>query len=594
MTEMMLNQEAPEQSGTSWLTRVTVADGLFALVLVLTAVHRLTNLGLIPLSPQEAETSLAVWRWWQPEVMTTAVISPAYFTLASVLTPLLGFSDVVMRLVPALFGVGVVALPWFLRQRLGIIGALVMTLFLAASPLQSVVARTVGGESIALFALLLTAVAWIRFQDTSEVRWFYALCGAVGLGAASASLFYSGLVTLALAVWLQQILGPQLVSDNEASWLERQDWPRGLIFGLGLFLASSTLFLWNLGGLGAAAQLLGDWLAHFRLQSDVALLLNPILIFGRYELLLFILGTVLIAWAIWSDEGTAILPAFWFVAIFVLILVQHGYQQNAVLLTLPGYFLLGLLTNQIWAGRTHKMAYALAGGLILLEALIWVNTARYGRIFITNPTDFGHLWIALLALVLALVSIYFVGASWEVNIAWRAVMLSLLVLFFFYQWGTSWWLSHEAANDPRERWVALPVTDDDVRVLDTILRQVGRQITNSDFDLRLFSTIDTPVLRWYLRDYRQARFGDTLPANASYEAIISGAEQTDLALSSDYLGSDFGLARISTQPQAGAVLLLDALRWWLFHESNTIVDHSSIILWIRSDLATGVPEGAAP
>jgi hypothetical protein len=78
------------------------------------------------------------------------------------------------------------------------------------------------------------------------------------------------------------------------------------------------------------------------------------------------------------------------------------------------------------------------------------------------------LWIALLALVLALVSIYFVGASWEVNIAWRAVMLSLLVLFFFYQWGTSWWLSHEAANDPRERWVALPATDDDVRVLDTI------------------------------------------------------------------------------------------------------------------------------
>jgi hypothetical protein len=118
------------------------------------------------------------------------------------------------------------------------------------------------------------------------------------------------------------------------------------------------------------------------------------------------------------------------------------------------------------------------------------------------------------------------------------------------------------------------------------LREVSRQATNSDFDLAIFSTVDTPILRWYLREYDQARLGNTIPTNANYDAIITTADQTALTLSSDYLGTDFGLARVSLQPQPGPAVL-DALRWWLFHESNTIVNQEEVILWIRSDLTTG-------
>ena len=298
---MIIDQDLQIQSEPNWLARVTVADGVMGLVLVLTAVHHLTNLGQLPLSPQEAEAALAVWQWWQPGNMTTAVTSPAYFSLTSLFTQILGFSDAVMRLVPVLFGIGLVALPWFLRDRLGVIGALVMSIFLAVSPLQSMVARSAGGESVALFALLLTAVSWLRYQDSADSsgnpRWFTTLLIALGLGAASAPLFYGGLLTLLLALWLQQAIGPQLREDGAMRWPERGDWQRALIIGLGTFLAISTLFLWSLGGLGAAAQIVGDWLMQFRIQTDVAALLNPILLFGRYELLLFVLSTVVIAWA---------------------------------------------------------------------------------------------------------------------------------------------------------------------------------------------------------------------------------------------------------------------------------------------------------
>lgn len=580
----MLNQEI-QTTRPSWLARVTVADGVMGLVLGLTAVHTLTHLGKLPLSPQEAEAALAVWQWWQPGGLATAVASPAYFSLTALLSQILGFNDAVMRLVPALFGIGLVALPWFMRQRLGEIGALVMSIFLAVSSLQSVVARTAGGEAIALFALLLTAVAWLRYQDGGEQRWFNTLFVALGLGAASAPLFYGGLLSLALALWIQQGVGPQLRPEGLARWPEPGQRRQALLMGLVFFIAMSTLFLWHLGGLGAAAQILGDWLAQFRLQTDVTVLLNPILLFGRYEVLLFVLSTLLIAWAIWRNEGTAVFAAFWFTALFVLILVQHGNNHNTVLLTLPGYFLLGLLTDRLWRGRPETVSYVLTGVLIFLGALMWVNVARYGRLITSNPGQMGSFWLALLALVLALSALYFVGSGWEMDIAWQGALTSLLVLFFFYQWGTSWWLGQEAANDPRERWVALPATDDDVPVMTDILREVSRQTINSEFDLALFSTVDTPLLRWYLRDYARAQFGNVMPATGAFEAIISTAEQTELALNSDYMGTDFGLMRMGIEPRPGQSAVIDTLRWWLFHESNTAVSQQRIILWVRTDLA---------
>jgi hypothetical protein len=52
-----------------------------------------------------------------------------------------------------------------------------------------------------------------------------------------------------------------------------------------------------------------------------------------------------------------------------------------------------------------------------------------------------------------------------------------------------------------------------------------------------------------------------------------------------YFGSDFAIARSSVQTNPGQSVIVDAFRWWLFHESNTIVSEEAIILWIRSDLA---------
>ncbi len=154
-----------------------------------------------------------------------------------------------------------------------------------------------------------------------------------------------------------------------------------------------------------------------------------------------------------------------------------------------------------------------------------------------------------------------------------------------YQWGTAWNFTHNNANDPRESWV-VEATDDEVALLVSSLQELSRETNNSDGDIPIFSAVDSPVLRWYLRGFGQAQFGKTLPPGVQVEVIISPASTVEPALGEDYLGGDFGLLLTKTEDAPPSPTpVLDALRWSLFHESPRTVVDERIILWVRADLA---------
>ena len=116
----------------------------------------------------------------------------------------------------ALHGAGkLVLLPWLLRQRMGPVGALITAVFLAVSPITTITARTAGGEAIAMFAIFLLLAAWVRWQDSRDGRWAITLAAALGLGVASAPLFYSGLAALGIAWFWQTTIGPRLNQPEE-------------------------------------------------------------------------------------------------------------------------------------------------------------------------------------------------------------------------------------------------------------------------------------------------------------------------------------------------------------------------------------------
>lgn len=553
--------------------RLTVADSLAGLIGLAAGLIRFIDLGKMPLSPNEAAQALPVWQMWQPGG-ASGVVSPAYFSLSSLLLPLLGDSDTVARLIPVLFGLGIVLLPWLLRRQLGTIGTLTASLLLAVSPIQAIVSRTAGGEGLALFAILFMLAASLWYDSSRSARWFMAVFAGLALGLTSSPLFYGGLVTMLLATrsdWRGRLteISPVL-------------WRKTIITSFTLFIALSTMVLWYLPGAGAAALLPATWLTQFGI--DPALMFEPLLAFMRYEPFLTVMGLTAVLWAIRSNNQLARQMAGWMSAAFILLLLQPGQMGNAALLTLPAALLVGLMANGLLEKSPNRWGWGWAGGALLLGSLILVNLARFSRTVTAAPQEFGSAWIVLMAVTTGLVTIYFL-LTWEAGTAVaQGTFLAFLTLAVFYQWGTGWWLSHEAANDPRERWVT-QATDDDVRLLVTALQDISRQSGNANAEIDLFSSVDSPVLRWYLRDFEQLQFGQALPLNAQNEAIISPDEAT-LALGSDYAGADFGLLRDGLLPPEipSQNPGLDLLHWWLFHESSLAANEERVILWWRTNL----------
>jgi predicted membrane-bound mannosyltransferase len=363
------------------LARLSVADGLYLLVVLAAAVIRLTALGQIPLAPTEAKEALAAWQFLQVGQSIVEFDSPAYFTLTALLLPFFGTSDVTARMVAVLFGLGLVLLPWFLRDQLGRIGALVTAALFAVSPLYTTVSRTAGGQAIALFAIMLAAVAALRLQNGRGQHWLYVLAIALALGLTSSPLIYSGLITLAIAWWLQRKISPE---SKHVVWPEREELIKALAVGTVLFFALSTYFLTHLSGIGAAAQLLGDWLAQFSLQGDLQALLTPFLVLARYEIVLLPLGIFGILWSIWRNHPLGTLFTYWLLTGLILILLQRGVINNGLLVPLPGYLLLGLTTNHLLRRGLTRWTWATTGILVLLGAVVLVNIARFLRVSLTE------------------------------------------------------------------------------------------------------------------------------------------------------------------------------------------------------------------
>jgi hypothetical protein len=200
--------------------------------------------------------------------------------------------------------------------------------------------------------------------------------------------------------------------------------------------------------------------------------------------------------------------------------------------------LLGSFAGSVFGSRIHQRGWALAGGLLLIWALMFVNLSRFLRVSVFDPTNFSHVWIAIFGLVLALTTIYFL-ITWDGRSTYQGILLSVLVALAFYQWGTAWWLGQEAANNPRETWVTT-ATDDDMRGLLAQIRALSWQTAGSETDMDIFSAVDSPVLAWYLRDFPNLQLGDAVPPAATSSLILT-PDQTEPAFGSDYMGADYGL-----------------------------------------------------
>lgn len=586
----MVDSTAGTNQVSRAVSRVSLEHIAYLGIALLAGILRFVDLGLAPLNPGEAAQALAVWNQWQPDAAATVPGSPAYFAISAILTQVTGFSDSVMRLTPAVLGLALVLTPWFLRHRTGRIGALLAALLLALSPPLTLISRTAGGQSIAVFAGMMLFVAWLRYQETGDPKWLYTLAVSLALGLTGAPLFYAILLTLIVAWTAQRLFGPALIRDASGDRAPavkpaKAELLRAVVIGVATLLALATAFLLAMRGLGAATDLLAEWLGRFELNATAYRLTGPFAVLLRYEIVLVLLGLPAAVWAAVREKPFAVFLIYWALGVLLLMLLQPGTMPNLLLLTLPGYLLVGRFADHTFSRASSSWWWAFALAIVFAGAVIYLNLVRYARLAglqgVPDPTY--HLLIGFLAL-LAAVALVVLIYSWDRAAASKGLVSGLLALTLIVSWGSAWWLSRHAANDTRERWNSIG-TDVDIRLIRETVEELSWRASNSANDVVLASAVDTPALRWYLRDFDKATFASTLPAADASPVLITPLEY-DPQVASNYLGAEYGYSHPDTVHNLGRI---DALRWWLFRQSPIPISEERLILWLRADIAEAGP-----
>ncbi|MDT8307175.1 MAG: hypothetical protein RRC07_14685 [Anaerolineae bacterium] len=567
---------------------VSYATLLFLAVFVLAAALRLADLSALPLSPEEAESVLVAWDFWhEPDAGggDPHLVSPAYFATAAPFLALFGsgdrlaFADALVRFGPALASLLLIVVLWLARHELGILGSLTTAALIAVSPTAALAARTAGGDSWALLALVVVLLSALRFRLAGGLRWPAVAAVAFGFGLTTSPLFYTGVLALLLAVAAQRRFGPAFPGDDGRGL----DWRRLALIAAASFVAVATFFLWRPAGLGGAATILGRWLAAFSLPADLAAVVNPLFVLGRYELGAVVLGAGALIWAIWRGFPLPQFFVYWYLATFVLMLVQPGTMANVLVLVLPAYLLIAQWLQHLFHERTGEAAGGVLLFVLLTGLVVYFNGIRFVRLMAGQQDIRSYVVLIALVIAFAAVTINLVR-SWDARGAFQGTLLGLLLLFGFYSWGTAWWLTHEAANDPRAG-LATVVTDDDVRLLATMLSEISYQGGFGPYDIPLLAAVDSPALRWYLRHFNDVRWGETVPPGTTTTAVITAATGAQPPIDG-YSGLNLGTLRTGTTREGLPTVSSagETLRWWLFRESPVRIVQDEIILWVRQDI----------
>src|SRR5437879_9029021 len=160
-------------------------------------VLRFWDLGAKAFHHDESLHAFYSWRLYdgQGYVHDPMMHGPLLFELNALAYLLFGASDFTARLVPALFGVALIGLPFLLRHELGRSGAIAAAVLFTVSPAFLYFSRFIRHDIYVDFFTLLLVIGVFRYLATGQKNWFYPTCvSAALLFATKEDFFISGFI----------------------------------------------------------------------------------------------------------------------------------------------------------------------------------------------------------------------------------------------------------------------------------------------------------------------------------------------------------------------------------------------------------------
>jgi hypothetical protein len=586
------------------LRKLTLEHLLYSAALILALFVRLVNLGAAPLSELEAS--------WALQALDASPFSdgnvpqaappgsqPAYVLLTGLLFSLLGSSEGLARLLPALAGSLLVLAPAMFRGPLGRRAALLLAFGLALDPGLAAVSRQAGGPMPALsFSMLALGFAWLRRPVVAGIL--------AGMALLSGPAVLLGAVGLGLA-WLvfRLLIGRTTPVDNETStpeeWMPRQPLRSGLAAAGVTVLVVGTLFLLAPQGLAGWANTLPDFLSGW-LRTSRVLPLTPaaaLLLYAPLPLLFAAVSAVraLVAFGRTpppvEDNEEALEPAalenqiafllgllIWAVIALLIVLLYPARQvADLVWVLVPLWALASVeLARHIPRPPDVLVSLGQAVVIVVLFALARLNLASMSLPFTTGENF--NLRLAVLGglVLLLLITSLLIALGWSARAAANGLVWGVGVGLLFYTVAALWGAAHVRHNSPLELWAAPPGPGQM-----TLLRQTVREMARLDVGhpgyLSTALAVDSAALRWELRDILDLVIVQQPQEAGSPTLIITDRSAQTPALASGYRGQEFIWRE--TPAWTGA-LPPNFTGWWLKRTGPLLQDH--IILWVREDI----------
>ncbi len=197
----------PSVSKSQQIAQAITLERLLWLGLILVAIWtRFWDLGYRAQHHDESLHSYYSWLFGSGErayVHHPLMHGPFLFHANALVYKLFGASDTTSRLVPALFGVAIVAMPWLLRSKnlLGRWGALAGGFMLLISPSMLYYTRYIRHDPYMVAGCLLLAIAIFRYLEKPERKWIITAFASVGFLLTNHELVLATFLIMVVILW---------------------------------------------------------------------------------------------------------------------------------------------------------------------------------------------------------------------------------------------------------------------------------------------------------------------------------------------------------------------------------------------------------
>ncbi len=229
---------------------------LWFVIIFIGALLRLIGLGSMPLGENEARLAYQVIN-----LQNVSGGSPLYISLTSIFFWLFGSTNFLARLLPAIMGISLILLPFFLDQDRKNGMAIWIALWLAIDPALVAVSRQVNSQIILLTTFLYGCV--FLWKKEYFKGWLF-----LGLSLLSSPFVFHLLIPLGLTGWVAKVFWKVNLPEVRMKILEKRQ--VGLGFILVVLLLTCMMIRPQIFGIWA--NFLPDYLQSWRVSTEVHLL----------------------------------------------------------------------------------------------------------------------------------------------------------------------------------------------------------------------------------------------------------------------------------------------------------------------------------